>query len=100
MYHGLAKANLIQELEKRDAVFMGWHKSKKSDKVASYFKKYGLTPGYFTGGQQPWANMNDDNTRVASAATVIDLRSGKIIYSSGRKAAHAASILNAIDMAK
>lgn len=48
----------------------------------------------------PWGDMEDNNTRVASAATVIDLRSRKIIYSSARKAANTAQIIEAIDAAK
>lgn len=100
MYRRLAQEDLIKKLEDRGAVFMGWYNNKTSDKVQAYFDRYGLGLGYFTGGPQPWGDMEDNNTRVASAATVIDLRSGKIIYSSARKAANTAQIIEAIDAAK
>lgn len=100
MYRRLAQNDFIKTIESKGAVFMGWYKDKTSDSVEKYFSKYGLTPGYYTGGQQPWADPSDDNTRVASSATVIDLRSGEIIYSSGRQAANASAIISAIDQAK
>lgn len=79
---------------------MGWYREKKSQEVEKYFAKYKLTPGYFTGAWQPWMDPEDTATRVAGAASVIDLRSGAIIYSSGTQACNAKAILDAIDKAK
>lgn len=100
MYRRLAENDFIKKMDGKGAVFMGWYNDKSSSDVEKYFARYGLTPGYYTGGPQPWGDMNDTNTRVASAASVIDLRTGALIYSSGRQAANAAAIIKAIEDAK
>lgn len=100
MYRQLAENDFIKKMDAKGAVFMGWYRDKSSSDVEKYFARFDLTPGYYTGGQQPWADGNDTNTLVASAATVIDLRTGAIIYSSARQAADAAAIIKAIEAAK
>lgn len=99
MYRRLAQDGLIQKLEERQGVLLGWHRDKDTPQTQQYFNGYKLSPGYFSGGDHPW-EAEDVNTRVASGATVVDLRSGAIIYQSQRKAAQIGPIIEAIDAAK